>query len=412
MPRVTGDEQAGVVSRILFVLCGIGLNLAPSIYFAYVNVYASTMHATVLAWMSLSLMGAGFAVVCLQMLLDWYFDRLYGAKTTYSFRIGIGLLGLGVVLIIIPFATQFEHVLWLGICVGIFGGATMASLNQMASVVHTTFTKYVATGMTIGQGLPIPLSLILDFGSADASRSTRIVFAWLPAFLCLATFIVFSLMTCSCGNFDATFSSMDSAQGAETEAGTDDQEAAPLIPPALATGTAAGTASHAWWFQWPVSGCAIMQFVANGLAMFLMPFFTFFGGAQLAHELMLVRFGGELLGRVASHYIRLWDWGLLNEKGLVGLLVITGIRAAMLVVLMMSVFGVMNLGGAHILMGSVAVFYLLFAWSQSEVMVLVVQTGPKHKKVELMRGMTLLMFTGQIIAAIAAIILQDSTKLS
>lgn len=409
MPSSTGDEQ-GRVSRILFVLCGIGLNLAPSIYVAYVNVYASTLHATVLAWMTLSVMAAGLAVVCLQIVLDWYFDRKFGTKATYSFRIGVGLLTLGLALIAIPFAIRFEHVLCLGVCVGIFGGATMASLNQMASVVHPTFTKYVATGMTIGQGLPIPLSLMLNFGSADASRSARVAFAWVPAFLCLFTFMIFSWMTCSRGSFDAAFSFMDTPSD-EAEAEFRDQEAVPIAPSPLASGRSAGAALFALWFQWPVSGCAIMQFVSNGMTMFLMSFFTYFGGLGLAHNLILVRFGGELLGRVASHYIRMWDWGLLNEKGLVGLLIITGLRAVMLAVLMMPLFGVMGFAGVHVLMGSVAVFYILYAWSQSEVMVLIVQNGPKHRKVELMRGMTLMMFTGQILSAIAAIVLQANTNL-
>merc|ERR1712224_488459 len=59
------------------------------------------------------------------------------------------------------------------------------------------------------------------------------------------------------------------------------------------------------WLRTPIAMCASVQFVTNGLSIFLMPFLTYFGSSSLAHILVLVRFGSELAGRVIAHLVSL-----------------------------------------------------------------------------------------------------------
>jgi len=387
------------LEQLSFVLCGIGLNVTFAIYLAYIKEYGDQFSRDILGWANVSIYVAASSVVGISAFTDQYVVRRIGSKTAYSLWIGLGLFVMGATLLCIPFATSTVHVYTFGILVGVFEGKGLSTLQQLASVIEAETTKYVNTGFTIAQVVPIALSVTLGFHAADASRSVDLAFAWIPSLFCLAALALFLLQVFVQGRFDECFVRLDDAVGNERPSQRSRGAWSPLL-----SGQHANTSSKLGWVTWPLVTCAAVQFVTHGMSMFLMPFLTYFGSAHLAHVLVLVRFGGEMVGRIASH-----QWGfsfsecLKDGAPIVILSWLVILRFIILAILLLGVFGVVHLGHGLLLKTLIGVFYFIFAWSSSEVMALAVQLAPKNKVADFTQGMMFLCFSAQLLSLAMAL---------
>lgn len=131
--------------------------------------------------------------------------------------------------------------------------------------------------------------------------------------------------------------------------------------------------------------------------MLLMPFLTYMGPLRFAHDLVLVRFGGELLGRLFSHFHRLNPKDYYSNKALLLLSFLFLMRATILVTLLCGAFQFVTLSHDTIL-SFTTLFYFIFAWTNSEVMAAVTLVAPEKRMGELMRGMMLLTFGSQLLS--------------
>jgi hypothetical protein len=377
------------LEQLSFVLCGIGLNVTFAIYLAYIKEYGVQFSRDILGWANVSIYVAASSSVGIAALTDRYVIKRIGSKVAYSVWIGLGLFVMAVTLLCIPFATSAVHVYTFGILIGIFEGKGLSTLMQLASAIEAETTKYVNTGFTIAQVVPIGLSVALGFHEAQASRSVDLAFAWIPSFFCLSALALFLAQVFLQGRFDESFERLDT-----------------LKPPSSSSNGAwlpllAGQRENGGKFRWvsgPLMICAVVQFVTHAMSMFLMPFLTYFGGANLAHILVLVRFGGEMLGRIASH-----QWGFsfsecIKDQGPCILSWLVLIRFVVLAILMFGVFGVVHLGHELLLESLVGFFYFVFAWTHSEVMAIAVDLAPKDKVADFTQGMMFLCFSAQLLS--------------
>jgi hypothetical protein len=208
-------------------------------------------------------------------------------------------------------------------------------------------TKFVNTGFTIAQVVPIALSIALGFHSERSSHAVDLAFAWIPSFFCYSALVLFASQVFLQSRFDDCFSILDAKQPSSSM-------------PLLANRRNNPTGKF-MWVNGSLMVCAVVQFVTHFLSMFLMPFLTYFGDAQLAHILVLTRFGGEMLGRIASHY-----WGFsfsecLKDHGPTVLSWLVVLRFIILTILMLGVFHFLHLGHGLLLKGLVGFFYFVFA---------------------------------------------------
>lgn len=388
---LTTSEAPNNLSRAVFGFCGVGLNVTFAIYLAYVKVYGAVFSRTVLLWMNASIYIAATGIVGMQMFFDKAFDETFSCRVTYTFRICMGLFVMALTLLLIPFASSVGHVYAFGVFIGIFEGGPLSSLQQLASEVGKDMTKYVNTGFSIAQVLPIALSLALGFYSPDASRGVALAFAWVPMMICLAGPLLFLLLL-KRGDLDAAFKTLDKTLLDSNR--TTSLENLPLL---------SANNKQSTWSHPHVLGCAMLQTVTYGLAMFLMPFLTFFGSAEFAHILVLTRFGAELLGRLLSHLWGLEWFGATTSSAVLKILgSLAAIRAIILVVLLLQLSGHLDLNNM-IVASLVAIFYGLFAWTQSELMTSIIDLGPQDKKASLMQGMMFLCFASQLFAICLAL---------
>lgn len=390
---VSGVSLLNDFNHLIFVICGLGLNVTFAIYLAYIKEYGVQFSRDVLGWANVSIYVAASTVVGISALTDHYVINLIGSKIAYSVWIGFGLFVMGVTLFCIPVASSRVHVYTFGVLVGIFEGKGLSALQQLAAVMEVEATKFVNTGFTVAQVVPIMLSVALGFHNANASRIVDLAFAWIPSLVCFAAMILFFFQVFSRSKFDSCFETLDAKQ--PTSSSTTSW--APLL---------SNRRSSSGKFAW-VSGslmvCAAVQFVTHAMSMFLMPFLTYFGDAELAHILVLTRFGGEMLGRIVSHY-----WGFnfsecLKDHGPVVLSWLVVLRFIILSILMLGVFRFLDLGNGLLLQGLVGFFYFVFAWTHSEVMAVAVDIAPKDKVAAFMQAMMFLCFSSQLLSLAVAL---------
>lgn len=387
-----------MIERLSFVCCGIGLNVTFAIYLAYINIFAVTFTSRrIMGWMNASIYISAFTIVGLQMCFSHYFDKYFGCKNWITFQIMAGLLVMTATLVAIPFASHVSHVYTFGVLIGIFEGGALSALQQLACAVHTDMTKFVNTGFTVAQVLPIGLSLVLSFHDAHGGthgNPSAIAFAVIPAMFCLMTSVMFLVAVYKIGSFDAAFDRLDvQSKGCGSGGASDDLfgdgESRPLF-------SAKKGAYQSVWLHGPVFTCAVVNFMAHALSMFFMPFLTFIGSMRVAHILVLVRFGGEFFGRIASHYISVEAWGQLDRNGLSVLVSLTVMRFAVLFLLLLGIFNVIDLGHGTLLGGLTGSFYFAFAWTNSEVMAIVTKFVAKEKEREVMNGFMFMTFGAQL----------------
>jgi len=130
--------------------------------------------------------------------------------------------------------------------------------------------------------------------------------------------------------------------------------------------------------------------------------------------LVLVRFGGELAGRIASHVPGCGLHNCAPRTAVLVLAVATIVRSVLLVVVLVDVFWrgyFFDLERLWLFI-IVGIFYALFGWSQSEVMTTVVDVGPPEKDGDLARGMMCICFASQLLSlAIALTLIEIQTKI-
>jgi hypothetical protein len=397
---------ADASARLLFGMCGVGLNVTFAIYLAYINIFAWNFSSRqIMGQMNGCIYVAAFSIVALQMQFGSYLDRRYGSKAWCSMQITAGLIAMGLTLLAIPFAREVEKVYLFGLLIGIFEGGALSALMQLAAAVPGEMTKFVNTGFTLAQVLPIGLSVVLKFPERCAGHTAAIAFAFIPAIFCFTTAVYFIVSVYMTGSFDQTFDKLDAQRQASHSAagpsGTSDFvcEESPLVPAKVVADASKGASkSTNIWLQYSVLVCALVNFSGHALSMFFMPFLTFVGTMEIAHVLVLVRFGCEFVGRLAAHVVSLERFGWLDNRGLFVLMNLTLVRAAILFALVLGAFGVINLGQGNILLGLTGLFYLLFAWTNSEVMASITKFVPKDREREAMNGMMLLTFGAQLVS--------------
>lgn len=391
-------EDASCLVKFVFALSGLGLNITFAIYLAYVKVYGEVFSRSILGWMNVCIYTAATSVVFTQILLDRSFDIKYNTKTSYTFRICLGLFIMGCTCLFIPFAdSNVLQVYMIGVLIGVFEGSGLATLQQLAPSIHRDLSKYANTGFTIAQVLPILLSFLLGFYDAKAGSVAGIAFAWIPAGLCLLASALFLGVVLN-GTFNSAFRRRDETLTNEKMRSLQNSERTPL----------ADNSEHkSMWLQYPVLMCASVQFVTNGLSIFLMPFLTYFGSSRLAHMLVLVRFGGELAGRIASHVPGCGLHNCAPRTAVLVLAVATIVRSVLLVVSIVDIFwrGYFFDMERLWLFIIVGIFYALFGWSQSEVMTTVIDVGPPEKDGDLARGMMCICFASQLFSLAIALTL-------
>jgi len=399
-----GHFSDKMIEKLAFASCGIGLNVTFAIYLAYINIFAVAFTSRrIMGWMNASIYISAFTIVGLQMKFSRHLDKKFGCKAWCTFQIMAGLFMMCATLVAIPFATSVYHVYLFGVLIGIFEGGALSALQQLACAVHTDMTKFVNTGFTVAQIVPIGLSLVLDFHNTQTGNLEAVAFAIIPAFFCLLTAVLFAVVIFKYRSFDAAFARLESQQtdgstdggGSHDDIFDDGGEGMPLV-------SKGKDAQKSVWLIGPVLTCAVVNFMAHFLSMFFMPFLTFIGSMQIAHILVLVRFGGEFLGRIAAHYVTLDSWGRRDHGGLSVLVSLTVMRAAVLFVLILGAFNVVNIGHGPLLMGLTVLFYFVFAWTNSEVMAVVTKFAPKNKEREVMNGMMFLTFGAQLFSLAVA----------
>lgn len=386
----TRSHDASPLEKFVFALAALGLNITFAIYLAYVQVYGEVFSRSVLGWMNVSIYAAATSVVLAQIYTDAIFDTMYNTKTTFPFRICTGLAMMGCTCLFIPFAKSSVYQVYvIGVLIGTFEGSGLSTLQQLAPCIHRNLSKYANIGFTIAQVLPILLSVLLGFYNAKAGSVAAIAFAWIPAGICLAACLLFLAIVLN-GNFNPTFVRLDESLTKLKE--FDKSERTRL----------ADSREKSMWLQFPVMMCATVQFVTNGLSMFLMPFLTYFGSSSLAHILVLVRFGGELAGRLASLVPVLGLQNCRPNTAVLVLAIATIVRSVLLIWVLLSAFHVLDLGHVSLFI-IVGVFYALFGWSQSEVMTTIVDVGPPDREPDLSRGMMFLCFGSQLLSLAIAL---------
>lgn len=385
------------IDNLSFVLCGIGLNVTFAIYLAYIKEYGVQFSRDVLGWANVSIYVAASTVVAVSAFTDRHVIDRVGSKVAYSVWIGLGIFIMGTTLFCIPVATSKVHVYTFGVLVGLFEGKGLSALQQLAAVMEVEATKFVNTGFTIAQVVPIGLSVALGFHSAQASHAVDLAFAWIPSLFCYAAMALFVFLVFLQSRFDGCFLRLD-AKETDSRSGV---SWAPLL------GHRRNSNGKFAWVNGSLKVCAAVQFVTHALSMFLMPFLTYFGDAELAHILVLTRFGGEMLGRIASHF-----WGFnfsecLKDHGPTVLSWLVFLRFIILTILMLGVFRFLHLGTGLLLKGLVGFFYFVFAWTHSEVMAVAVDLAPKDKVADFMQVMMFLCFSSQLLSLAIALPIID-----
>lgn len=172
----------------------------------------------------------------------------------------------------------------------------------------------------------------------------------------------------------------------------------------LLTPTSASTAQRAQTlWTWEALSAGALQFWTQALSMALMPFLPFLGPLDLAHDLILARFAGELVGRLLSHAQQGLD---VPQPVVSGLVVVTLLgRGGLLAALLVGAYGPqLEPVRACWYCG---LFYALAGWSQSEIMATFVDGAPKDEA-RRARLLMLLGFAAQLVALAVTVPMVES----
>lgn len=391
-----GDKDEHRWEKLVLACVGLGLNISMPTYLSYVNVYGAAFDRSVLGFMSFCIFASSVIVVGLQGVLDPQLDAK-NAKFAYTCRITIGLFVAMGILFAVPFAKRVWHVYTLGVICGIFEGAAISSMNQLAAAIHPEMTKYVNTGLTCGPGVPAVLSAAIGFYHKNTSFETKVMFAWLPALvpLCASVVFVVATLVCQVEGFHQALCRIQSRAKASKLLPPADKESSCALPSCCR--------SVCWsWFEVDFLTCGIVQFLAHGLARGLFPFMTYFGDLTLAHFLVLNSFISELLGRLAAHACPLKMVGCPNKRGIPCLVMLTIVRILLGALLILHVFKHLVLGFSSVL-AMTSMFYFLYGWVANEVQVVVVEMRSEEQRSEITWGMMLFNYTGQMMSLCVAV---------
>lgn len=405
-----GDAHDLNREKCVLFLLGLALNSAMPVYLSYINVYGAAFDKSVLGWMSICIFGSSVVVMVLQLQFDAHFDAQDATKA-YTFRILVGLFSVGCILLAIPFAERVWHVYALGIICGVFEGAAISSMSQLAASIHPEMTKYTNTGLTFALAIPAVLSAALGFHDENPSFETKVLYAWLPIILPLIASIAFCMATFwyrlegfnqALGTIQrrASTPSVSGRMLDKFERDGETRETSPLMSSQVGED---GPHSTSWsWFEADFFIGGAVQFLGHGLARAIVPFMTYLGSLTQAHLLVLNSFISELAGRIAAHVVSLERMGVIGREGIAYLVFLTIVRISLGVLLMLQAFKRFDLGEVS-LHAIVSIFYFLYGWVANEVPVLVVGMGPKEERAEIVRGVTLLNFLGQLVSLCIAV---------
>merc|ERR1719424_935917 len=152
-------SDASPLLRILFLLVGVGLNVTFAIYLAFINVYGHTVSRSVLGYQNLAIYICATFIVGVQMFVDEKIDKQFGSAITYPFRVGLSLCVMGFTLLgMVMWAERVELIFVYGALIGLFEGSGLSAAQALAAACSGEMTKYVNTGATVAQVLPIGLS--------------------------------------------------------------------------------------------------------------------------------------------------------------------------------------------------------------------------------------------------------------
>merc|ERR1719375_1508535 len=110
-------------------------------------------------------------------------------------------------LALMPFKHSSVAIVVFGILIGLFEGSGMTYLMELASCYSGDATRYANTGFVSALLLPVCLSLLIGFHEEKTTRTMEILFALVPALMCLMILVYF-LFVVATGSFDAAFEIM------------------------------------------------------------------------------------------------------------------------------------------------------------------------------------------------------------
>jgi hypothetical protein len=388
----TADSSgsASPLLRCLFLAVGVGLNVTFAIYLAFINVYGHTVSRSVLGYQNLSIYICATMIVGVQMFYDEKIDKNFGSAVTYPCRVVLSLCVMGFTLLgMVMWAERVELIFVYGALIGLFEGSGLSAAQALAAACSGEMTKYVNTGATLAQVLPIGLSAVFQFAEHGRTFRSQLGFAGLPMLLCLLTSAAFVLAGRS-GYFDSAFRNLDFA-AADTA----------LTPgrSGPSTGIRGWRKTKELWLSPDVLLASVVQALTWGATMALMPFLPYFGSLELAHNLVLVRFAGELFGRIVSLFSENIVGRRLCFAGRTMLLVLVAnvaCRVGLLVLLFAVLSGYIAVSTLHLYV-IVAVFYALGGIANNEVMAVIVDMYPASESA-LARGMMFICFGSQLVS--------------
>jgi hypothetical protein len=389
--------QAGWTQRMVFVFCGIGLNVCFAIYLSYIRIYG-TIDPSILGYMMISIYTAALSVVIFQGVAERYGPQLFSPKAKFGFFISLSFFMMIVTLSMMPFVSSKNSIILFGVLIGLFEGSGLTLSQELASAYSGDATKYVNTGHTIAQLFPVALSFAVGmYKEESAGRKSEIYFAFIPAGVCLFA-LLFYLIVLVTGGFDDAFEGM--AQP-EKEMERDAEEA-----PLLADGETGGTAhtpkegAEMRWFDGALGTCVGVMILTHGMSAGFSPITQVVGTMAYTHLLMLLRFVAEFSGRMFSHL-----WGVQYfEWGTTALLVMTSVRVFLMLGLVVEAF-MMDFEMERtrwIYASQVFFFYSVGSYVHSETMATAVDSRPKSKQT-VAYVMMLLCFGAQLVALAAVV---------
>jgi len=386
-----GHIQSGWVQNVVFVFCGIGLNVCFAIYLSYIRVYG-TLDPSMLGYMMISIYAAALGIVLFMGACDKYGPSVFSPKMRYGIFISFSLVMMTVTLSLMPFLHSTNSIIVFGVMIGLFEGSGLTFSQELAAAYSGDTTKYVNTGHTIAQLFPVVMSYAVGmYQEGSTERKSEIYFALIPAGVCAVAFSLY-LGVVLTGGFDAAFKGIERQSGSSKEP----TEGTPLLEDGSGgTGETPKEDGDVRWFEGSLGTCVCVMILTWGMSAGFSPLTQVVGTLAYSHILMLVRFIAEFLGRLLSHL-----WGVTYFAwGSTALLVYTSVRVFLMIGLICQAF-LLNFDerGNTIAFGAqVFIFYLLGSYVHSETMATAVDSRPKHAQ-KVAYAMMLLCFGAQLVA--------------
>lgn len=388
--------HAGWSQRMVFVFCGIGLNVCFAIYLSYIRIYG-TLDASMLGYMMISIYTAALCIVIFQGVAQKYGPQCMSPKAKYGLFISLSFIMMTATLTLMPFTHSRNSIIVFGVLIGLFEGSGLTFSQELASAYSGDATKYVNTGHTIAQMFPVVLSFAVGMYKEDVvdGRQSELYFALIPAGVCLFALSLYWYVLFT-GGFDDAFGGMAQIQ----KEGKDAEEEAPLIVSESGGTGETSKDGDVGWFEGSLGTCVGVMILTHGMSAGFSPLTQVVGSMAYTHVLMLLRFIAEFMGRIFSHL-----WGVeYFQWSTTALLVLTSLRVFLLLGLVMEAF-VMDFdkNESKWLFGSeVFLFFLMGSYVHSETMATAVDSHPKHAQT-IAYVMMLLCFGAQL-AALCAVV--------